>query len=213
MVFLKGIRSPGAAGAADTRSIAVELLSRLACECLIALARADACFAARVPSSSVSQGATTRVRTRTNSMYTHTKTWLRRQTRVKARRARPVRVKKTYDLIAQIGRARVCSLWLCSPPYFNIYHVKILQRSKIDNDCAARPCSGLALPVFQQTPLYRRRCICTYTCSTPASNSNTTSQWLVAHAVAGSSPAQIGFDRFSFSFFAFCDADTKPVAR
>ena len=71
MVVLKGIRSPGAAGAADTRSIAVELLSRLACECLIALARADACFAARVPSSSVSQGAATRVRTRTNSMYTH----------------------------------------------------------------------------------------------------------------------------------------------
>ena len=163
MVFLKGIRSPGAAGAADTRSIAVELLSRLACECLIALARADACFAARVPSSSVSQGATTRVRTRTNSMYTHTKTWLRRQTRVKARRARPVRVKKTYDLIAQIGRARVCSLWLCSPPYFNIYHVKILQRrSKIDNHWAARPCSGLALPVFQQTLLYRRRCVLTH---------------------------------------------------
>ena len=70
---MKGMRSPGAAGAADTRSIAVELLSRLACECLIALARADACFAARVPSSSVSQGAATRVhvRTRTDSMYTH----------------------------------------------------------------------------------------------------------------------------------------------
>ena len=72
--FLKGIRSPGAAGAADTRSIAVELLSRLACECLIALARADACFAARVPSSSVSQGAATRERTRTDSMYIHTQT-------------------------------------------------------------------------------------------------------------------------------------------
>ena len=71
--FLKGIRSPGAAEAADTRSIAVELLSRLACECLIALARADACFAARVPSSSVSQGAATRVRTRMYSMYTQTR--------------------------------------------------------------------------------------------------------------------------------------------
>ena len=72
--FLKGIRSPGAAEAADTRSIAVELLSRLACgECLISLARADVCFAARVPSSSVSQGAATRVRTRMYSMYTQTR--------------------------------------------------------------------------------------------------------------------------------------------
>ena len=61
---------------------------------------------------------------------------------------------------------------------------------EIDNYWAARPCSGLALPVFQQTKLYRRRCV-RLTCSTPASNSNTTSQWLVAHAVAGSSPAQI----------------------
>ena len=139
------------------------------------------------------------------TVCTHTKTWLRRQTRANTRRARPARVKKAYDLRAQIGRARVCSLWLCSPPYFNIYHVKILQRSKIDNDWAAQPCSGLALPVFQQTKLYRRRCV-KHTCSTPASNSNTTSQWLVAHAVAGSSPAQIR----SHFFYHFATQTQSP---
>ena len=173
MVFLKGIRSPGAAGAADTRSIAVELLSRLACECLIALARADACFAARVPSSSVSQGAATRlhVRTCTYRQYVHTNTWLRRQTRVKARRARPARVKKVLDLIAQIGRARVCSLWLCSPPYFNIYHVKILRLQHLQllggaalfGACAARVStnSTLSSPVRRHTHARHRRPIAT----------------------------------------------------
>ena len=38
--------------------------------------------------------------------------------------------KQSTDLIAQIGRARVCSLRLCPLP-FNIYNVKILRRQNL----------------------------------------------------------------------------------